>query len=599
MDIGVDSGGTFTDVVAADGRLSKVLSTPEDPSRAVRDGVAGVLTELPETVVHGTTVATNTLLERSGARVALLTTAGFADVIEIGRQLRPSLFDHFADRPRPLVDRDMRFEVAERMGPDGAVLTPIDVGSLPDADALGRADAVAIAFLHSIVNPEHEVAAASALHAAGIDVSVSHDVAPEFREFERTVTTVVNAYLRPRCREYLDRLDGIARRVLVMTSAGGVVTTPVAGELPVQLLLSGPAGGVSAASAAARANGFPDAVTFDMGGTSTDVCLIRGGRPEPAGERMIAGLPIKAPALDIETIGAGGGSLAWIDPGGALRVGPRSAGADPGPACYGLGGTEPTVTDANLVAGRIPADAEFGDLGRLDLNAAAAALDHAGISADDVIRVVNAEMSRALRIVTIERGIDPRQMALVAFGGAGPLHACELADELGMKTVIVPAAAGVLSAVGLLGAPVAQDHVMAWPGGSDHDGLGEAAARQAQSAAAAVAQMVPGASISTGTTFDCRYDGQSHEITVPTVAAFHDAHRERNGYARPETPVEVVAVRVRAEAAPTSASMSWPTRDSVSQGPVVIAEDDCTIWLPAGWRSGPGADGALLLEKSA
>jgi len=422
-------------------------------------------------------------------------------------------------------------------------------------------------------------------------------VAPEFREFERTVTTVANASLRPRLREYLARLDGLAARVLVMTSAAGVVTTEFAARVPVQLLLSGPAGGVMAAATAATANGFGDAVTFDMGGTSTDVCLIRAGQPEPAGQRQIADLPIQAPALDIETIGAGGGSIAWVDSGGALRVGPRSAGAAPGPACYGAGGTQATVTDANLVAGRIPGDAEFGDLGRLDATAAQTALVAAAVAAHDVIRVVNAEMSRALRLVTVERGVDPRGLALVAFGGAGPLHACELAEDLGITTVIVPAAAGVLSAVGLLTAPIAQDHVAAWPGGVDHSGLDRAAAQLAARSLAEVAAMAPDADVTTSTSFDCRYEGQSHEITVAEIGAFHAAHEERNGYHLPASAIEVVAIRSRAQAAPASGQPEWPTRLVERVGPTVIAESDCTIWLPAGWRATPGEHGALILEQ--
>ena len=327
---------------------------------------------------------------------------------------------------------------------------------------------------------------ADRLRARGLDVTCSSDVSPEFREYERTVTTVLNAYLRPGCRDYLRQLDALADEVLVMTSAGGLVPAAEAAELPVALLLSGPAGGVVAGAAAAAGAGFVDAVTFDMGGTSTDVCLVQGGVPEPAPGRVAAGFPVRLPALDIHTIGAGGGSIASVDPGGALVVGPESAGADPGPACYGRGGPRPTVTDADLVLGRIPVDAAFGDLGRLDVDAARTALDAAGVTAAGVVAVVDAAMERAVRAVTVERGVDPSGLALVAFGGAGPLHACAVAAALGMAAVVVPPRAGVLSAVGLLCSPRQRDLVRSWPTPSDHTGLAEAAAALADEARAAV-----------------------------------------------------------------------------------------------------------------
>ncbi|HEV2758824.1 MAG TPA: hydantoinase/oxoprolinase family protein, partial [Acidimicrobiales bacterium] len=343
----MDTGGTFTDVVMADGRIAKVLSTPDDPGRAVAEGLEG---RRPELLAHGTTVATNALLERRGATVALVTTTGFADVIEIARQDRPSLYDIWADRPEPLVPRDLRLEVDGRLDATGREIEPVGTPPpMPDG-----VEAVAVCLLHADLDPAHEQAVAGALSASGLDVSASHDVSPEFREYERTVTTVVNAYLRPRCRTYLRGLGSLAEEVLVMTSAGGLVPTGEAADLPVALLLSGPAGGVIAGSAAAMAAGFEGAITFDMGGTSTDVCLVQDGVPEPAASRRAGGFPIRLPSLDIHTIGAGGGSISRIDPGGALVVGPESAGAEPGPACYGRGGTRPTVTDADLVLGRIP-----------------------------------------------------------------------------------------------------------------------------------------------------------------------------------------------------------------------------------------------------
>ena len=607
MEVGADTGGTFTDLVTADGRALKVLSTPDDPGRAVAEGVARLVAPSgparPGLLAHGTTVATNALLERRGAVVALVTTAGLADVIEIARQDRPSLYDQLASRPEPLVPRALRFEVPGRLAADGTELAPVDVGALPAAFPPAPGDgrpvgAVAVCLLHADLDPAHERAVAAALQAQGLDVTCSHEVSPEMREYERTVTTVINASLRPRCRAYLRGLDGLADRVLVMTSAGGLLPAGAAAELPAALLLSGPAGGVRAGAAVAAANGFPDAVTFDMGGTSTDVCLILDGAPAPAAQREVGGFTVRFPSLDVHTIGAGGGSIARLDPGGALVVGPESAGADPGPAAYGRGGTRPTVTDADLVAGRIPAGASFGPLS-LDAAAARRALDDAGVAAEGVIDVVDANMERALRAVSVERGVDPRGLALVAFGGAGPLHACALADALGMPAVVVPARAGVLSAVGLLSAPPRRDLVRSWPTPDDHTGL--AAALEALAAEAR--SLVPGGGeVTVETSVDCRYRGQSHELTVPDVAAFHEAHARRNGYARSSHPVEVVALRAVATAAPPVAIESLPEPpprlpDGPVTGPRTLAEPDCTIWLPAGWRAEEGAAGALVLRR--
>ena len=596
--IGADSGGTFTDVVGTDGRVLKVPSTPADPGDAVRDGTAALAPDGPELLAHGTTVATNALLERRGARVALYCTAGFADVIEIARQDRPSLYDPWAQRPEPLVARADRLEVDERVAADGAVLVPMDIGALPPVP--DGVEAVAVCLLHSDRHPGHEAAVAAALDAAGFDVSASHRVAPEFREYERTVTTVLNAYLRPICGSYLAGLDSAADDVVVMTSAGGSVDLATAAELPVLLLLSGPAGGARAAAAVASACGFPDALSFDMGGTSTDVCLILDGAPRAAPQQRVAGIPVRAPALDIHTIGAGGGSIARLDSGGALVVGPESAGARPGPACYGHGGTRPTVTVADLVAGRIPSDVAFGDLGVLDIAAARAAIDAAGIDAEGVIAVVNAGMERALRAVSVEQGVDPAGLALVAFGGAGPLHACELAESLDVAAVIVPAAAGVLSAVGLLTAPGRRELVRSWPGGVDHDGLDAALDELAARARELVAHPEPRVS----TAVDCRYRGQSHELRVPSVAEFPEEHRRRNGEARPGEQIEVVALRAVVET-PAPATVdevlaAWDGRwtDPVV-GPQVVVREDCTIWVPDGWRGEPGPLGSLVLTRVA
>ncbi len=615
MRVGTDTGGTFTDVVTDDGRITKVPSTREDPGEAVRTGMAELGADSPAELAHGTTVATNALLERRGARVALLTTAGFADVIEIARQDRPSLYDPTVVRPEPLVPRELRLEVEGRLAADGSELQ--ELGPVPPVPE--DVQAVAVCLLHSDLQPAHEMLAAIELESRGVDVSISCEVSPEFREYERTVTTVVNAYLRPICRQYLHRLGAAADRVDVMTSAGGLVPAAEAAMRPAALLLSGPAGGVLAGAAAAVANGYPNAVTFDMGGTSTDVCLVLDGQPAPATEREVAGLPVRLPSLDVLTIGAGGGSIAHLDDGGALVVGPRSAGAVPGPACYGRGGVEPTVTDADLAAGRIPADAAFPGLGALDLEAARAALRGAGVSAEGVIRVVDAAMEEALRIVSVERGVDPRGLALVAFGGAGPLHACALADALEMDAVIVPARAGVLSAVGILGAPLQVDLVRSVPDPLDHaaaramsDDLWHEARQRVfaqvgweehttSGSEGGVVDPVErdlGPIVHLDATFDCRYAGQSHELSVRHPRRFHREHRLRNGYERPDHPVEVVAVRARAwiDSPVLTADLPIPERRG-ALGPAVIAEPDCTIWVPDGWSAEPGAAGALVLRR--
>jgi N-methylhydantoinase A/oxoprolinase/acetone carboxylase beta subunit len=574
--VGVDTGGTFTDVVGDDGRVVKLPSDGDDPAGPVAEGIrrAGGAAVL----AHGTTVATNALLERRGGRVALITSAGQRDVIEIARQARPSLYDLWADRPVPLVPRELRYEV-DRLGSTA----PLGAGL----------DAVAVCLLNSDRDPEPERSLAASL--GGVSVEVSSDVSPEYREYERTVTTVLNAYLHRPCEAYLRALASVASRVLVMTSAGGLVPLEGAMRRPVALLLSGPAGGVLAASAAGRAAGFADCVTLDMGGTSTDVCLIRDGRPEPAAERQVAGFPVRMPALDVHTIGAGGGSIARVDAGGALAVGPHSAGADPGPACYGRGGEAATVTDADVVAGRIPLDGLEG-LGRLDAAAAAAALDRAGVSAEGVIAVVDQAMVQAVRVVSVERGVDPAGLALVAFGGAGPLHACALAEELGMPAVVVPPRAGVLSAVGMLGAPQQVDRVRSWPAPDDPTGALAAAAELGREA---TAELGGSSSLSVEVAVDCRYRGQSHELTVASPEEFPAEHMRRNGFIMDGVAVEVVALRAAAQlAAPVDvASLPAPARVGPVLGPALIAEPDCTIWVADGWRADVHGSGSWLVTR--
>jgi N-methylhydantoinase A/oxoprolinase/acetone carboxylase beta subunit len=589
MRVGVDTGGTFTDVVSADGRLVKVPSTPTDPAEAV---AAGVGQFSAASIAHGTTVATNALLEGRGAPVALVTNDGLEDVIEIGRQNRPSLYDQWADRPSPLVPRHRRHGVAGRLGPDGAELEPL--GAPPDLDP--QVGAVAVCLLHADVSAHHEQALAAVLRGRGLDVTCSHEISPEFREYERTVTTVVNAALRPLCAAYLRRLRPLAPHVDVMTSAGGLISVEEGARRPAALLLSGPAAGVRAAAAVAAANGFASAISFDMGGTSTDVCLIEHGLPDPAPTLDVGGYPVRLAALAIHTIGAGGGSIAALDAGGALAVGPRSAGAVPGPACYRRGGAEATVTDADLVLGRIPDDAELAGIGPLDRAAAAEALRRAGVGAVDVVTVVDATMAEALRVVSVARGVDPEPLALVAFGGAGPLHGCALADALGMAAVIVPARAGVFSAVGLLAAPVQVDLVRSWPTPLDHTGLTTA---RRQLAATARGRLGVAHRIAVESSLDCRYAGQSHELTVADVEAFHDEHARRNGYARPADPVEVVALRARASVPSPVAVDDLPAPDRRPVvGPAVVAEPDATIWVPAGWRADVGDAGAYVLRRT-
>jgi N-methylhydantoinase A/oxoprolinase/acetone carboxylase beta subunit len=568
--------------------VAKLASRRDDPARPVAEGVRGV--GGADTLAHGTTVATNALLERRGGRVALISSEGQRDVIEIARQARPSLYDLWADRPEPLVPRALRFEVAGRLDATGKEVTPL--GAIPTLPP--DVDAVAVCLLHADLNPQQERAVAAALgeHL----VVCSTDVSPEYREYERTVTTVADAYLRRPCAAYLDGLRPVAPEVLVMTSAGGLVPLAEAAARPVALLLSGPAGGVLAAAAAAAAAGFADCVTFDMGGTSTDVCLIRGGRPEPAAQRRVAGLPIRMPSLDVHTIGAGGGSLARVDAGGALVVGPQSAGADPGPACYGRGGSSPTVTDADLAAGRIPL-AGLAGLGRLDLAAARRALEASGVTAEGVIAVVDHAMVQAVRAVSVQRGVDPAGLALVAFGGAGPLHACALAEALGMPAVVVPPRAGVLSAVGILGAPRQVDLVRSWADPADHTGARPAAAdelRPCWRPGAAGGRRPPWKP-----RLDCRYAGQSHELTVPSVEAFAAEHARRNGFTMDGTSRRggrhpgfgplAVARRHRRPAR--------PGRKGPVTGPAVIAEEDCTIWVAPGWRAAVHPSGSWLLTR--
>ncbi|MGZ4845758.1 MAG: hydantoinase/oxoprolinase family protein, partial [Candidatus Angelobacter sp.] len=476
--IAIDSGGTFTDCVWLQDstlRILKVFSTPADPARSIADAVHRIAGDTQEVVVlHGTTVGTNTLLQRKGARVAFVTTAGFEDSIEIGRQQRPKLYDFFFEKDPALSPAELRFGVDERTSSEGMVLrapTRASLETLAAQIAAQKPQAVALSLLFSFANPANEKAVAAALATLNLPLSISHQILPEFREYERASTVLVNAYLQPVMQSYLQKLqeragNGKRARIFVMQSSGGITALATAAEQPVRTVLSGPAGGIVGAAAVAQRSGFDRIITFDMGGTSSDVALV-DGQPTTTNEADVAGLPVRVPVLDIHTVGAGGGSLARFDAGGALRVGPESAGADPGPICYGRG-ERPTVTDANLLLGRLPADQFLGGDFQLDLPRTQKIVaqwlkkNNSSLSLEDfaagVVRVVNANMEKAIRVVSIERGHDPRQFSLVAFGGAGAMHACDLAHALRIPRVIVPAYPGALSALGILISDVVKDH---------------------------------------------------------------------------------------------------------------------------------------------
>jgi N-methylhydantoinase A len=580
--LGVDVGGTFTDaVLLADG----VLHTAKVPTRSAQEesvveaarlvleaaGTPGV-----ERFAHGTTVATNALLERKGARTAFVATEGFEHLLHLRRQDRAHLYRLEVDHATPLVPLERCVGVRERIGPDG-VITPLALETLPDVDA----EAIAVCLLFAFRDPAHERAVVEELRRRRPEAHVvaSHEIAPELREYERASTTAVDAYLGPAVARYLRALGAAARHAgvpepLVMRSSGGVASLDEAAAHPALILVSGPAGGVVAAERIAALAGIEDAIAFDMGGTSTDVCLVTGGSAGRAEEREVAGFPVRVPMVDIHTVGAGGGSIAQRDSGGALRVGPRSAGARPGPACYGRGGTEPTVTDANLLLGRLPERLPGGL--ELDRDAASRALGE--LDPADVVDVVNAEMLRALRVVSVEQGHDPRGFALVAFGGAGPLHACALAEELGSSRVLVPAAAGVLSAVGLVASDVRRDRVRSYVGplrGADAlPDEGEAS---------------------------LRYRGQSFELRVPLgrdlEERFHRAHEERYGYADRDRVVELVTVRT-ADVRPGPPLELRASAQRSVMGPELVVLDGATCWVPDGWSGETDGHGTLVLERA-
>ena len=660
--VGVDVGGTFTDVTLVAGPETLVTAkvpTTADQSKGVLSGIQQACAEAgidPAEVAefsHAMTVSTNALLERRGARTALVTTEGFRDVLEIGRQARPSLYDLHDRKPAPLVPRSRRYELPERATPDG-IEQPVDPAAVRDLAARLRdseVESVAVALLHAYATPENEQRVAAILREElEVPVSASHAVLPEFREFERTATTVVDAYVTPAIDSYVGRLtDRAAAEGIpeprIMQSNGGIASADTVRDRAVGTALSGPAAGVIGAGRAARAvsdaDGLPGFVTFDMGGTSSDVSLIRDGDAERTTDTTIDGVPIRTPMVDINTIGSGGGSIAWIDSGGALRVGPRSAGADPGPACYGNGGEEPTVTDANVVLGYVGESTTLGGELSVDVAAAETVLedlaDEAGLesaraAARGVHRVANAKMTRAIREITVERGFDPREFGLVAFGGAGPMHAVGVADDLDIGTVIVPVASGVLSAYGLLNADERYDRVrthLTPLDDADPDAVEATVTDLADDALAESTATDPAVEYEA----DLRYAGQSFELTVPiglpfdpdaVRSRFHAAHERTHGY-RMATAVELVNLRATARAARSvvetrydadgdsfvgirTVDVGGETHDAsvhdrlsiaagtAIDGPAILEAAESTTVVPPAWTATVRGNGTLVIR---
>ena len=576
MRVAIDTGGTFTDCVCLSGGqlcVMKVFSTPADPSLSVLEALKQFSASDLLDVRHGTTVGTNAMLERKGARVAFITTAGFEDTIAIGRQTRASLYDWFAPVPVCLVPHELRFGVPERVSAEGKILrepTKEELEALVRQVRNSDAESIAISLLFSFANPATEQRVEAALRSLNLPISASHRILPEFREYERASTTVVNAYLAPRMHSYLTRLEQrvIERqegsRVDVMQSSGGIVPARIAAQEPVRTVLSGPAGGVIGACQVARWAGFERIIGFDMGGTSTDVFLsdVATGGAQLSRESVVAGVPISVPMLDIHTVGAGGGSIGRFDAGGMLRVGPESAGADPGPICFGRG-VMPTVTDANLLLGRLDSESFLGGSVQLDRRRTEqifaeqkGPLSTAEEFAAGILRVVETNMEKAIRVISVERGHDPRDFALVAFGGGGPLHACALARALKMDTILIPAMPGALSAIGILLADAVRDYsrTVMLPDDAIHS-LREIFEELEQRGAAEFS--AEGLQGEAHLSLDVRYRGQGYELNVPyrsqspadAIEAFHQLHLQRYGFCDPEKSVEIVNLRLRMKAA--------------------------------------------------
>ncbi len=653
--IGVDTGGTFTDLVRLDGgsiSVHKVRSTPDDPSRAILTGIAELAAgDRIGEVVHGTTVATNAVLERKVARVALVTTSGFEDVLLIGRQARSELYNFMIPLPRPIVEPGLTFGIGERLDQHGEVVQPLDRGEmdgLVEALHSATAESVAVCLLHSYANPVHEDEIARRLSAAGFLVSTSHSVLPEYREYERWSTTVVDAAITPLMSRYLISLEtGLHGTPLrIMQSNGGSISAAEASRSAVRTILSGPAAGAVGAHAVARASGFDQVILFDMGGTSTDVSLIDGELGTTT-ESMVGDFPVRIPMLDIHTVGAGGGSIARLDAGGALRVGPQSAGAKPGPVCYGEG-RELTVTDANLLLGRLDPQHFLG--GRMVLDAARTAecaaklAVRAGVTstrlAEGIVAIANANMERAIRRVSVERGADPRDCALLAFGGAGGMHACEIAESLDIGTVLVPEHAGVLSALGMLLADVRKDYVQTILQASatvSSQVLEEHFAVFVTRATAELrAEGFGPEELVLRPSLDVRYRGQSYEINVPFTPeyenSFHEQHRHLYGHANPARATEIVNVRL--DASGTTQKHVFPSPEAPPQacvppvftrqayfagelrdtkfflrqallpgmsecGPAIISGANATVVITPGFRFKVDGVGTLVVTRSA
>ncbi len=600
MRIAIDTGGTFTDCVYAthDGlRILKVPSTPADPGEALLRAVSAIAPDGDSEIRHGTTVGTNALLERKGARVAFVTTQGFEDTIAIGRQARPKLYDLFWAQEPPLAGEDLRFGVAERVTSDGTILhavTEAELTRLKAAVCAAQPEAVAVSLLFSFANPSHERLVAAALRELNVPVSVSHEILPEFREYERGSTVLINAYLAPKMQRYLERIDSAlssrSSTFHVMQSSGGIVPAALAAREPVRTILSGPAGGVVGATAVAQAAGYQRILTFDMGGTSTDVALVNGEAGlETTKESLIMGMPVAVPMLNIHTAGAGGGSIARFDPGGALRVGPQSAGADPGPICYGRGEL-PTVTDANLLLGRLNAQWFLGGGLSLDENRTREYFLRAKDSlatveqfAEGIVRVVDSHMERALRRISVEQGYDPRDFVLVSFGGAGPLHAVALARALRISKVLVPNFPGALSAYGILVSDAVRDYSRTIMLRADDSTIEQHFVDLEKDREGVAIRSL-----------DIRYAGQGYELAVPWsaefVEQFHRLHEQRYGYADKQRPVEIVNARVRmiTRTDPIPAKTIQP---SGSQDPVLMRKP---IYFDGAWLEGKVYDRGLL-----
>ena len=595
--LGIDTGGTFTDLAlvddaTGDARLYKLSSTPADPSEAILQGIREILLASDLKVGelaylgHGTTVATNAVIEGRVATTALFATDGFRDVIEIARQRRPDLYNLDIDKPKPLAPRELRIDIRERLLADGSILVPLDEEQVRRVVREVRSKgvtAIAVCFLHSYLNPVHERRVKQIVKEEYPEcaVSLSCEILPEFREYERFITTVMNAALVPLMSSYLGRLEtkvraeGLRVSPRIIQSSGGVIGCAGAGERPVNTLFSGPSAGVIGAAHVCNMAGYPDIITFDMGGTSTDVCLVQAGNPLITNQRIIARFPVKCPTLDVHSVGAGGGSVGYVDSGGFLKVGPRSAGARPGPACYGLGGTEPTVTDANVVLGLQNRQYLLG--GRMPIQAGLAETavtrkvgEPLGMdlitAAQGMLRVVNSNIIRAIRVISVEQGYDPRRFTLVAFGGGGPLHAAQLARDLGMPTVLVPESPGVLCALGLLVADLRVDFGRTFVAPCAHPDLGRLNAAYGELEAQVNAwlereQAVPQDTV-VQRSADMHFIGQDYELPVEVPAGeltqasmdllmqrFHATHEEVHGYAPPDQPISIMALRITARSA--------------------------------------------------